>query len=99
MASCCILLLVFRVFSAGQTWRPQGRFGKRLSPADDAPDFRLSLSGEIPVEAFYSIKDFSQFKSKPRLCSLSGLKGYPLCDLSILSSTRETDDWGNVFEV
>ncbi|CAG5127819.1 unnamed protein product, partial [Candidula unifasciata] len=81
VVSFCILVVVFSVFSLGQTWRPQGRFGKRLSPDNvQVPDFRLSLTSEIPVEAFFSKEDFSQFKSIPRLCSVSGIKGYPLCD-------------------
>nr|BBD49871.1 luqin-1 [Ambigolimax valentianus] len=81
--SCCLLIAIFGAFCSGQTWRPQGRFGKRVHPVGQSALQYLGFpqSRDIPVEDLFSVKDIQKAKSKPRLCSLTGLQGYPLCDL------------------
>ncbi|GFN86378.1 cardio-excitory peptide-1 [Plakobranchus ocellatus] len=35
---------------------------------------------DVPVELILSKKELERGEIKPRVCSLSGLRGYPLCD-------------------
>nr|ARS01399.1 luquin 1 [Deroceras reticulatum] len=98
--SCFLLVAIFGIFCTGQTWRPQGRFGKRGHSAQSALQYLgFPLSHDIPVEELFSVKDIQKAKSKPRLCSLTGLQGYPLCDLTTALRTAEMDDYANVFEI
>nr|BAA76406.1 cardio-excitory peptide-1 precursor [Lissachatina fulica] len=104
MMLCCLMACILSAISSGQSWRPQGRFGKRLSQGrleDDsaAADFGLSRIHEIPIEAFFSKRDIGQLKSKPRLCSLSGVQGYPLCGMVVSSSTGQNDDLSSLFDM
>ncbi|XP_059150246.1 abdominal ganglion neuropeptides L5-67-like [Physella acuta] len=106
LVACCLLVVALTVsYCNGQTkrikWRPQGRFGKRTmsrSPLflDDEifSDFRTSRALDIPVEQFFSVQKLAQMDTRPRLCSVTGIEGYPLCE-SLVSSSTDSQELGS----
>ncbi|BFZ06272.1 hypothetical protein BsWGS_09311 [Bradybaena similaris] len=104
---CCLLVAILVTLCHSQTWRPQGRFGKRVSSrhfsaeADSPrhPSFGLSNLLQIPVELFFSEKEVEHMKTKPRLCSVSGLHGYPACDFVTSSSWKDAEDVNKYFDI
>ncbi|CAG5115694.1 unnamed protein product [Candidula unifasciata] len=104
---CCLLVAILSTVCHSQTWRPQGRFGKRLSPSRVSAEAKMthhpsrgfSSFHDIPVEMFFTETEVDQMKFKPRLCSVSGLRGYPVCNFETTSSRRDTDDLSKYLDI
>ncbi|RUS73327.1 hypothetical protein EGW08_018899 [Elysia chlorotica] len=79
-------------------WRPQGRFGKRLSPALSDPEsgagseFDVSALADVPVEFLYTKEELESAGAKPHLCSISGLREYPRCNFQFSSGVQSDSE-------
>nr|BBD49872.1 luqin-2 [Ambigolimax valentianus] len=96
--SCCMLAVVMCTLGDSQPWRPQGRFGKRLSSSlgegeSLVPALSFWTFHEVPVEALFTDKQIDQFHTKPRLCSVSGHQDFPVCEFA--SSITDKDSHGS----
>lgn len=89
-----LLAAMFAVCFCRPGWRPQGRFGKRLSSSLPDAQTQLGVSAgpvlDVPVEFLFAKEELQNAATKPRLCSLTGLRDYPACNLQL--SGNEADD-------
>lgn len=77
---CYAVAVVLTVCSASPAWRPQGRFGKRGDKlAAAGQDLAMPQLTAVPVELFYNPRELRATGFRPRLCSVTGVEGYPAC--------------------
>ncbi|NP_001191480.1 abdominal ganglion neuropeptides L5-67 precursor [Aplysia californica] len=81
-----VMAAILSLCASAPSWRPQGRFGKRTIPdrlpqteESSLPDFGFSHLPALPLELFYNPRDLVHSGFRPRLCSVSGVEGYPPC--------------------
>ncbi|KAK3691546.1 hypothetical protein RRG08_011748 [Elysia crispata] len=94
---CLLVASLFTVCVSRPGWRPQGRFGKRLSPSlpesQARSDFGMSGPLDVPIELIYTKEELQSAGAKPHLCSISGLREYPKCSIQTSSLVHEENDF------